>query len=156
MTDERKLLDRAIALAVANVTRGGGPFGALVAIDGEVVAEGQSRMSPGNDPIAHAEVTAIRRACAEVDSFSLAGHTLYSSCEPCPLCLASSLWSGLDRVVYAADRDDAARAGFDDAEFRKILVTPRDEWGFPVEELRVSTALDPFDAWVANDMRTHY
>src|SRR5690242_11670509 len=92
---------QAIDLATRNVEEGGGPFGAVVVRDGQVIATGQNRVTRDNDPTAHAEVVAIRRACAALDDFSLAGCTLYASCEPCPLCLAACLWARLDRVVFA-------------------------------------------------------
>ena len=107
MTDDH-WLSHAVELAVENVAAGGGPFGAVIVRDGVLVAEGQNRVTRDLDPTAHAEVTAIRRACASLREFSLAGCVLYSSCEPCPLCLTAALWARLDRVVYAADRHDAA------------------------------------------------
>jgi guanine deaminase len=154
--DDEAWLGRAIALATANVAAGGGPFGAIIVRGGELVSEGQNRVTRDFDPTAHAEVIAIRRACAAIGEFSLAGHTLYASCEPCPMCLASSLWSRVDRVVYAADRDDAARVGFDDREFHALLARPRDTWPVPVEELRLPTAREPFDAWLGDGSRTDY
>jgi guanine deaminase len=123
MTDQH-WLSRAVELAVENVAAGGGPFGAVIVRDGGLVATGQNRVTRDLDPTAHAEVNAIRRACASLGDFSLAGCTLYTSCEPCPLCLTASLWARLDRVVYAADRHDAARAGFDDRAFYDLLGQP--------------------------------
>ena len=106
-----------MARATANVADGGGPFGAVIVRDGELLGEGENRVTRDHDPTAHAEVVAIRRSCAAVGDFSLAGSTLYTSCEPCPLCMSAALWARVDRVVYAADRHDAARGGFDDREF---------------------------------------
>ena len=102
-------LQQVIDLAVANVAAGGGPFGALIVRDGELLAPGVNRVTRDLDPTSHAEVCAIRAACQKIEDFSLAGCVLYTSCEPCPMCLAASLWAHLDRVVYAADRHDAAR-----------------------------------------------
>lgn len=150
-------LDRAVALAVTNVAAGGGPFGALVvAGDGAVLAEGQNRVTRDNDPTAHAEVVAIRAACAATGSFSLEGATLYASCEPCPLCLAAALWARIGRIVYAADRHDAARGGFDDRDFYKLFDRPREEWPLPVEEARPTDATAPFDAWLEYEARRRY
>ena len=153
-------LDQAVALAVENVADGGGPFAAVVVRNGTLVATGQNRVTRDLDPSAHAEVLAIRAACRALGDFALTGCTLYTSCEPCPMCLATSLWARLDRVVYAADRDDAARAGFDDRAFYELfgagLGQDRAAWPTAVEELRVAAATAPFDAWLAAADRTDY
>ncbi|WP_369824060.1 nucleoside deaminase [Frondihabitans sp. PAMC 28766] len=150
-------LARAIDLATANVGDGGGPFGALiVGADGDLIAEGQNRVTRDLDPTAHAEVVAIRAACQAVGSFSLAGATLYTSCEPCPLCLAAALWSRVDRVVFAADRYDAARGGFDDLEFYELFARDRSTWSVSVESARPADASLPFDTWLAAEARTDY
>ncbi len=154
--DDASWLGQAIELAVANVSAGGGPFGAVIVREGVVVATGQNRVTRDNDPTAHAEVTAIRRACATIGHFSLAGHTLYASCEPCPLCLASSMWARLDRIVFAADRHDAAEGGFDDRAFYQLFETPRSQWAMSVESLRLDSALAPFTAWNDDDSRVRY
>lgn len=155
MSDQRWLA-QAIELAVRNVAEGGGPFGAVIVRGGELLAIGQNRVTRDNDPTAHAEVQAIRAACREVGDFSLAGCELFTSCEPCPLCVSASLWARLDRVVYAADRDDAARGGFDDRAFYELFATPREQWTTAVVEARPSDATAPFDAWLAKVDRTAY
>ena len=149
-------LARAIELAVDNVAAGGGPFGALVVRDGEVLAEGQNRVTRDLDPTAHAEVQAIRAACRAAGDFALPGATLYTSCEPCPLCLSAALWARVDRIVYAADRDDAARGGFDDRKFYELFGRDRSEWNVKIDGLRVDAAPIPFDAWLALKSRTDY
>lgn len=154
-TDARWLA-RTVELAVENVAAGGGPFGALIVRGGELVAEGQNRVTANLDPTAHAEVVAIRAACQVVGDFSLAGATLYTSCEPCPLCLSAALWARVDRVVYAADRHDAARGGFDDLEFYELFGRDRSTWELPVVAARTDDATAPFDAWLAHDHRTDY
>lgn len=154
--DDQEFLDLAVALAVENVAEGGGPFGAVVVRDGIVVARGKNRVTVQNDPTAHAEVQAIRAACAALGTFSLAGTTLYSSCEPCPMCLASSLWARVDRVLFAADRDDAARGGFDDRAFYELFDRPRSEWSVPVQQRRDANSPAPFDAWLATVERVDY
>ena len=106
---------QAIELAVDNVRRGGGPFGALVVKDGIVIATGVNQVTRLNDPTAHAEVVAIREACRVLGSFQLAGCNLYTSCEPCPMCLGAIYWARPARVFFAATHDDAAAAGFDDS-----------------------------------------
>lgn len=149
-------LRASIDLATRNVAAGGGPFGAVVVRAGEVIATGTNQVTPTLDPTAHAEVVAIRAACQAVGDFKLTGCVLVSSCEPCPLCLSAALWARVDRVVYAADRDDAAAAGFDDREFHDLFGRPRDTWALPVE--RISTGADnaPFTAWLSHADRVDY
>ena len=149
-------LQRTVALATSNVASGGGPFGALIVRDGELIAEGQNRVTANLDPTAHAEVVAIRAACQLIGDFSLAGATLYTSCEPCPLCLSAALWARVDRVVHAADRDDAARGGFDDRDFYELFARDRATWGVSIESVRPDNATEPFDAWLAHEHRTDY
>ncbi|MFD1715344.1 nucleoside deaminase [Amnibacterium flavum] len=149
-------LERAVQLAVENVSEGGGPFGAVIVRDGVLLAEGKNRVTRDLDPTAHAEVQAIRAACQAAGSFSLAGAVLYTSCEPCPLCLSASLWARVDRVVFAADRDDAARGGFDDSAFYDLFEKPRSEWHVPIDEVRPANAAAPFDAWLKHEARTDY
>ncbi len=156
MTTDQAWLDRAVELAIANVADGGGPFGAMVVKGDEPLATGQNRVTRDLDPTAHAEVTAIRRACASLGEFSLTGCVLYTSCEPCPLCLTAALWARLDRVVYAADRHDAARVGFDDREFYDLLARDRATWPTPVEQGVSTTASAPFEAWLGKADRTPY
>lgn len=154
--DDAALLQRAIDLAVANVTAGGGPFGAVVVKDGRVVAEGGNRVTADLDPTAHAEIQAIRRACQSLGTFSLAGCTLYSSCEPCPMCLAAGHWARLDRIVFAADRYDAAAADFDDAVLYDELSRPLDQRRTPIHQIHLRTAGAPFAVWRALASRTPY
>jgi guanine deaminase len=156
VTGDGEWLERAVALALANVADGGGPFGALVVRDGRVLAEGQNRVTRDTDPTAHAEVQAIRAACRAAGDFALPGATVYSSCEPCPMCLATALWARVGRIVFAADRDDAARGGFDDRVFYELFETPRERWHVAIEQQRPEGAAAPFDAWLANGGRTDY
>ncbi|MET1038621.1 MAG: nucleoside deaminase [Aeromicrobium sp.] len=149
-------LAQAIDLAVANVAAGGGPFGAVIVRDGTLVSTGQNRVTRDLDPTAHAEVEAIRAACRVAGDFSLAGMTLYTSCEPCPMCVSASLWARLDRVVFAADREDAARGGFDDREFYELFTRDRATWPTRVEEERPDHASAPFDAWLVHAARVDY
>lgn len=146
----------ALRLADRNVAAGGGPFGALVVHDGRTVATGINRVTIDLDPTAHAEVTAIRGACSALGRFSLAGCTLVTSCEPCPMCLTSALWARLDRIVYAADRDDAARAGFDDRAFYDLMDAPRADWPLAVERVDAGDRTRPFDSWLAKTDRVAY
>ena len=156
MNTDAHWLTLAVDLAVANVADGGGPFGAALVADGAFVASGVNRVTPDLDPTAHAEVVAIRAACRARGDFSLAGGTLYSSCEPCPLCLTASLWSRLDRIVYAADRFDAAQAGFDDLRFYELMAVRREALPLRVERLAVRDCGLPFAAWAAKPDRVPY
>lgn len=155
--DEQYLV-RAIELAERNVAEDGGPFGAIVvAPDGREVAHGTNRVTSTPDPTAHAEVSAIRAACRELSDFSLAGYTLYASCEPCMMCLAASLWARLDRVVYAADRHAADRAGFDDRVFHDLFEVRREAaWPVLLEAVPHPRSEGPFDAWRALGSRIDY
>jgi guanine deaminase len=150
------LLETVVHHATRNVTDGGGPFAAAVVREGRVVAEGVNRVTRDLDPTAHAEVVAIRAACQALGDYVLTGCVLVSSCEPCPLCLSAALWARVDRVVYAADRHDAARAGFDDRAFYEMFDRPRDSWDFSVTQERVDAAAQPFDAWMAHTDRVDY
>jgi guanine deaminase len=150
-------LRRAIALATENVTSGrGGPFAALIARDGKIIAEGVNVVTATNDPTAHGEVTAIRAACKALGTFSLAGCELYTSCEPCPMCLAASHWARLDAVYFGAGAADAAKAGFDDAylyeEFRK---DPADR-SLPAKQFLRDEAWSSFAAWIDSPNKIEY
>lgn len=149
-------LQQAVDLATSNVAAGGGPFGALVVRGDDVVATGVNRVTRDLDPTAHAEVTAIRAACRGLGTFTLAGCTLYTSCEPCPMCATSALWARLDRVVFAANRHDAADGGFDDRAFYELLAAAPPSWPTAVCELRLGTAVAPFHAWRDNPLRVDY
>ncbi|WP_115788063.1 nucleoside deaminase [Arthrobacter silvisoli] len=153
--DPGRYLEHAIRLAVQNVDEGGGPFGAVVVTIDGAVHEGSNRVTRDNDPTAHAEVVAIRRAAAASGTFDLSGAVLYASCEPCPLCLSAALWGRIERVYFAADRHGAARAGFDDAVFYEYFDGGRPEL-LPVQHTEVDGAEDPFDAWRHNEHRTEY
>jgi tRNA(Arg) A34 adenosine deaminase TadA len=153
---EQLWLSRALELARENVATGGGPFGAVVVRGDEVIATGTNLVTPTLDPTAHAEVVAIRNACAAVGDFRLPGCVLVSSCEPCPLCLAAALWARVDAVLYAADRDDAAEAGFDDRAFYELFAAPRDTWHVPVRQVLHQEATSPFTAWSSLGARVEY
>lgn len=147
---------RAIQLACESVAAGGGPFGAVVARGAHVVAEGSNRVTLDLDPSAHAEITAIRRACRALGRFELRGLTLYSSCEPCPMCLAAIHWARLDGAWFAGTRDDAATAGFDDALLYREVAAPLDRRAVPTRPLLADEGKAPFAAWTAKADRTPY
>ena len=160
VTDQTHLA-RSIELATANVLNSGGPFGAvIVTADGQAF-DGVNRVTASNDPTAHAEVTAIRRACTELGTFELGGATLYTSCEPCPMCLASALWARVGRVVFAADRHDAASVGFDDAVFYEYFENDKPEAVLSVRKLALDgpgapPVLQPFNTWNSLQSRINY
>lgn len=135
---------------------GGGPFGAVVAREGEVIATGRNEVVRRRDPTAHAEVMAIRAACAALESFQLAGCDVYSSCEPCPMCLGAIYWARPRAVYFAATRADAATAGFDDAFIYDELELPAEARALPLRRLAHPRAGEPFDAWTAKPGRVDY
>lgn len=157
MEQHRVYLRRAIALAVTNVEMGnGGPFGAVIVREGEVVSEAGNSVFTTNDPTAHAEVNAIRAACSKLEAFRLDGCTLYTSSEPCPMCLAACYWAHLDRIFYAANAEDAAQAGFDDAFLYRELALPVGERTLPAEELLREEAQVSFATWDASPYKQPY
>ncbi|MEU2830370.1 nucleoside deaminase [Streptomyces lavendulae] len=154
---QRAWMDEAVNLATNSVANGGGPFGALVAKGSEIVAVGNNQVTTTLDPTAHAEVSAMRAACKELGTFSLEGCVLITSCEPCPMCLTSALWARVDRILYCADRHDAAVAGFDDLKFYELFEKkPASLWPTPVEQLELPTRTAPFNAWLAKSDRVDY
>ena len=138
---------KAIDLALANVKNGGGPFGAVIVKDGYIVATGVNRVTASNDPTAHAEVNAIRAACQALGTFTLEGCDIYSTCEPCPMCLGAIYWAHIDRLYYACNKIDAADAGFDDSFIYKELELPADERRLKAETLIPEEAKRIFEEW---------
>jgi guanine deaminase len=139
---------QAIALATENVTSGrGGPFGALVVCDGRVIATGVNQVTATNDPTAHAEVVAIRAACRALGAFQLRGCTVYSSCEPCPMCLSALYWSRCDAVYYGNSAADAASIGFDDSFLYQQVALPIPDRTLPMKRLLPEEAIATFKAW---------
>ncbi|MGA7858285.1 MAG: nucleoside deaminase [Terracidiphilus sp.] len=152
-----EFLRRAIDLAVQNVNAGvGGPFAAVIVRDGKIVGEGVNTVTATNDPTAHGEVNAMRAACKALGTFTLASCELYTSCEPCPMCLAASYWARLNAIYYGCSAADAARAGFDDAflydEFRKDQAAR----SLPVAQLLGGEAWAAFAAWIASSDKVKY
>ncbi len=125
----------------------GGPFGAIVVLDGQVIGKGWNQVTSTNDPTAHAEVVAIRDACRNTKSFSLKGAILYTSCEPCPMCLAATYWSRIDKIYYANTRQDAATIGFDDEFFYQELEKAIEDRVVPMEQIERDQALIVFQEW---------
>ena len=148
---------RAIALSRQGMEADrGGPFGAVVVADGRIVAEGWNQVTSTNDPTAHAEVVAIRNAGAALGRFDLRGCEVYTSCEPCPMCLAALYWARVDRVYYANDRVDAARIGFDDAAFYREVTLPIEGRSLAMVRLLPTEARAVFDAWERKPDKQRY
>src|ERR1051325_2349055 len=149
-------LKQVIEMAVENVRRGGGPFAALVVKDGIVIATGANQVTRTNDPTAHAEIVALREACRVLGDYQLSGCELYSSCEPCPMCLGAIYWARPARVFFAASHEDAAEAGFDDSFIYRQLQLPREERSIPMVQVEDRHATRPFEAWVNKPDRAEY
>lgn len=150
-------LDRAIQIATENVRAGnGGPFGALVIRDGELIAEGVNHVTTTNDPTAHAEVVAIRAACQKIGNYELNGCEIYTSCEPCPMCLGAIYWSRIERIWFAASRHDAAAAGFDDEFIYREFASGIAIRKIPLIHERVPQRLEPFDEWRRRQDKIRY
>lgn len=147
---------QAIQLAVENIKNGGGPFGAVIVKDGKVIARGVNRVTANNDPTAHAEVSAIRAACEALGTFSLEGCDIYSSCEPCPMCLGAIYWAHLDHLYFGANKHDAAVAGFDDQFIYEELELPSGNRRLKMASLLEEEAKAPFTLWKNHEERIAY
>ncbi len=155
--NDLQYLQRAVALAATHSAAGdNGPFGAVIVKNGEIIAEGWNQVVSSKDPTAHAEVVAIRRACEALETNELQGATLYSSCEPCPMCFSAAVWSRVDRVVYAETRQGAARVGFDDEVLYQAIENMAQQKLVPCEHQPLEEATQVFDAWLNNEKRIHY
>jgi tRNA(Arg) A34 adenosine deaminase TadA len=150
-------MEHAIQLAIENVQSGrGGPFGAVIVRDGAILAEGVNLVTSTCDPTAHAEVTAIRRACASLGVFHLDGATIYASCEPCPMCLAAIYWAHIGRIYFGCTHRDAAEIGFDDSKIYQEMRRSLQDREIPMEQLARESALEAFEAWRRKADRREY
>src|SRR6202051_3852669 len=148
---------RAIQLAIDNVRSGqGGPFGAVIVKDGAIIAEGANQVTATNDPTAHAEVVAIRDACRKLAVFDLEGCEIYSSCEPCPMCLGAIYWSRLSRIYFANADEDASKIGFDDSLIYRELAQPHSKRKIPMIQMMREEALAAFRAWENKSNKIEY
>lgn len=152
----QELMQLAIQLSEENVKQGGGPFGAVIARDGEVVATGTNRVTPDCDPTAHAEVSAIRAAAKKLGTFDLSGCEIYTSCEPCPMCLGAIYWAHLDRMYYGNDKHDAAKIGFDDAFIYEELSRDPADRKLKMQELLPDEAFRAFEMWEQKSDKVEY
>ena len=155
MTNE-ELMRRAIRLAEQSVAEGGGPFGAVIAREGELIAEASNHVVPHCDPTAHAEVSCIREACRKLGTFNLEGCEIYTSCEPCPMCLGAIYWAHLDKIYYANDRKDAAAIGFDDDFIYRELDLPVEQRRKQMEPLLPEEAKKAFEMWEQKSDKDEY
>jgi guanine deaminase len=153
---EQRFLRQAIELAIGNVRRKGGPFGALVVRAGVVIATGCNQVTSTNDPTAHAEVVAIREACRILGGFQLANCDVYSSCEPCPMCLGALYWARPSRIFFAATQQQAAAAGFDDSFIYREIQKPAAERALPMIHVADDSAARPFAEWTGKVDKTRY
>lgn len=148
---------RAIQISIDNVRSGrGGPFGAVIVRDRKIIAEAANSVTACNDPTAHAEILAIREACAKLQHFELRGCELYASCEPCPMCFGAIYWARPDRVYYANTAEDAAKIGFDDSLIYREIQRPHGERKIPMIQMMRDAALEAFSAWAAMPNKTPY
>ena len=158
MHDQDEIFMRqALALAAQGIEQGhGGPFGAVVVMEGEVIGRGWNQVIQHNDPTAHAEVQAIRMACQTIGHFHLTGATLYTTCEPCPMCMGALYWARIKRMVYAASSEDAAEFGFDDRLFKEQVGKPIEEQMLQVAQRLRSESRQLFQQWSQSDKRIDY
>lgn len=156
MTDQ-ELMRATIHLAREKMLAGaGGPFGAIIALDGVVVAQGWNRVTSSNDPTAHAEIVCIRNACATLQTFDLTGYELFVNCEPCPMCLAAAYWAKLKRIVYGADHNDAAAIGFADAFIYTELALDKDSRSLQMQQVMPQEARDGLRLWLDLEQKILY
>ncbi len=144
---KNEFMKKAIELSVESVKKGGGPFGCVVVKNNIIVAEGSNKVTPTNDPTAHGEIVAIREACKKLNNFSLNGCELYSTCEPCPMCLAAIYWSRIDKIYYGNTREDARKIDFDDSLIYSELMKNSNERKIPMTQMMRKEALIAFEMW---------
>lgn len=147
---------KAIALSIENVKNSGGPFGAVIVKDGKIIATGVNRVTANNDPTAHAEVTAIRKAAKKLGTFDLAGCDIYTSCEPCPMCLGAVYWAHLDKMYYGNTKTDAKNIGFDDSFIYDEIELKPENRRVTTTQLLPEEAIKAFEAWTNDDNKIEY
>ena len=157
MEEKKVHMRQAIELALSNVDKNnGGPFGAVVVKDSKIIGRGANLVTSSNDPTAHAEIVAIREAARNIGSFELQGCEIYTSCEPCPMCLGAIYWARIGKLYYAATKDDAAKADFDDSFIYKEFALPKDQRSIPSLQLMRDDAIKVFEAWNENEDKIAY
>jgi len=144
---KNEFMKRAIELSIKGIANGGGPFGCIIVKDDKIIAEGSNKVTPNNDPTAHGEIVAIREACKKLNNFSLNGCELYSTCEPCPMCLSAIYWARIDKIYYANTREDARKIDFDDSLIYTELQKNIDKRKIPMIQMMRNEALKAFELW---------
>jgi len=144
---KNEFMQRAIELSIESINSGGGPFGSVFTKENEIIAEGMNRVTVNNDPTAHGEIVAIRKACKSLNNFNLSGCELYSTCEPCPMCLSAIYWAHIEKVYYANTRDDAQKIDFDDSLIYSELKKNINERKIPLTQMMRDEALKAFELW---------
>lgn len=153
---DNQFMIRAIELSKKSVENGGGPFGAVIVKDGKMVAEGSNCVTLNNDPTAHAEVSTIRNACTALNTFDLSGCEIYTSCEPCPMCLSAIYWARIERIYFGCDKHDAKEIGFDDSFIYEQIELKPEFRSIPSKQILHEEALSAFRMWDAKDDKTEY
>jgi len=156
MDSKKKYMRKAIALSIENIQKGGGPFGAVIVKDGKVIATGVNRVTANNDPTAHAEVTAIRKASKKLGTFDLAGCEIYTSCEPCPMCLGAVYWAHLDKMYYGNTKTDAKNIGFDDSFIYDEIDLKPENRRVETTQLLPDEAIKAFETWAKSEDKIEY
>ena len=149
-------MNRAIELSINNIRNNGGPFGCVIVHNNKIIAEGVNRVTSNNDPTAHAEIVAIREACKKLDTFNLQGTQLYTSCEPCPMCLSAMYWAHIDKIFYGNSRNDAAKINFDDKFIYDEFNVKMSHRKIPLVQLRSGHAIKAFKLWEEEENKIRY
>ena len=147
MTEKNKYMLRAIELSINSVNTTGGPFGCVIVKENKIISEGSNKVTLSNDPTAHAEIVAIREACKKLNTFNLTGSDLYTSCEPCPMCLSAIYWAHIDNIFYANNRNDAKNIDFDDSLIYSEISKKIEERKIPMKQMLRNEALKAFELW---------
>ena len=156
MTLKNNNMLKAIELSVSSANNAGGPFGCVIVKDNKIIAEGSNKVTSSNDPTAHAEIVAIRDACQKLNTFNLSGSDLYSSCEPCPMCLSAIYWSHIDNIFYANTRDDAKKINFDDSFIYSEFSKKIEDRKIPIKQMLRDEALKAFEIWEKKTDKIEY
>ena len=151
-----RFMSKAIDLSIENVKKGGGPFGAVIVKNGKIVASGVNRVTANNDPTAHAEVNAIRKACEKLKTFDLSDCVIYTSCEPCPMCLGAIYWAHIGHIYYGNTKDDAKKIGFDDSFIYSELEMRKEDRKLNTTQLLSDEAIQVFEKWDSFENKTKY
>lgn len=152
----KKFMNRAIDLSINNIKKQGGPFGCVIVKNNEIIAEGVNKVTLNNDPTAHAEIVAIRDACKSQNTFNLSGYELYTSCEPCPMCLSAMYWAHIDKIYYGNSREDASKINFDDKFIYEEFKVDISNRKIPTKQLCENEAIKAFILWEEDENKVRY